>query len=341
MTPGEAHELLALAEAAETARLTTDEAPNERLRESGERLPDAFNALLAADLPSALRLAAVSVGYWLDEGRVEKGRQLTEQVVAAALRSPDRAVATRLPPALVAAAELAFRQGDQTATVERANGAIEHGRAIGDRASESLGYSYLARVAYRNGNAAEIERHAQQALALAGDDALARRNALHMLAWAAHTAGDLPEARRRFEASLEFRRALGNRFSIAVELANLGDLAIEEGDLAGGLRLLGEALSVSHEIGNVYMLVNTLPSFAAVAARAGRVDDAAVLFGATDALIASSGLTPDPGMNRDEARAEVAAALGEGQTERYARGRSLSRDGAVALALEVAAALSD
>jgi len=85
----------------------------------------------------------------------------------------------------------------------------------------ALAHTNLARIALRDGDAGAIERHAQAGIEASGEDLYARSRAVHMLAWAAHTAGDLARARALFVDSLELRRRLGDRLGQAVELSNL------------------------------------------------------------------------------------------------------------------------
>ena len=161
-----------------------------------------------------------------------------------------------------------------------------------------------------------------------------------MLAWAAHAAGDLDEARRRFETSLAFRQELGDRFATAVEIANLGDLALERGDLVEAARRHGAALSVARDLDSRYLLVNELPSFAALAARLGDFETAARLLGATDAVAEAAGIVPDPGTDRN-VEAELGERLPESQVVSLrTEGARLTLSEAVALAMAVARAIS-
>ena len=158
-----------------------------------------------------------------------------------------------------------------------------------------------------------------------------------MLAWAAHTARDLPEARRRFETSLAFRRTLGDRFAVAVELSNLGDLSAEDGDLAAGAEQLAEGLRVGHELGSRYLIVNLLPSFAALAARGGDDATAVRLLGAAAEAASSSGLIADPGAFASGTEAGLRERVDLADFDRlFADGGLLPHDAAVGLALDVA-----
>lgn len=310
------------------------------VQEVADDIPAAVEYLIENDRAAAMRLVGALSGYWQDAGLVDDGRALTERALENGhrLAGKDPDIAEAIARALLTSSELAFRQGDQSRARKRALDAVRAAILVEDRATAAMAHNNLARIAFRNRDAGEIEAHARKALALAGDDTLARRGALHMLAWAAHTAGDLDEAERRFEESLAYRRRVAGAVSVAVETANLADLALERGNLARAAQLHAEALDVSHQAGSVYMLVNGLPSFAALALRAERLEDAARLIGAADALSQSSGLMPDPAGELPREREELARELGEDRYgELLAEGARLSGDDAVSLARNVAA----
>jgi tetratricopeptide (TPR) repeat protein len=339
MKRDEALHILKLAQAAD-ASAGADEASAAALRDLGDKIVPAIEYLIEGDRPAALRLVGALATYWQDAGRVDEGRALTERAIRGSDPAGNRDVLRSIPRALLAASDLAFRQGDQEQATKRAKDCIRAAVLIDDYVTASLAHSNLARVAYRAGDAAEIERQSRKALDLAGDDTLANRAALHMLAWAAHTAGDLDEAERRFEASLDYRRRFAGRLSVAVEIANLGDLAAERGDLPRAAQLLAEVIEISHELDSKYMLVNSFPACASLCVRAGIADDGARLFGAADAIANASGLVPDPNTVADEARASARELVGDRFASLLAEGARLSEDDAVALALRVTRALA-
>lgn len=302
---------------------------------AGDEIVDAMVYLVEHDPDTALRLSAVLSGFWQDAGRVDDGRRLTAAAIDAASAAPTSALAR----SLLVLAELAFRQGDQAHAEAACHRAIEVGRAAQDNGAIALAHVNLARVAFRSGDAAQIEAHATEALRVAPGDIPGRRGALHMLGWAAYTAGDPALARSRFEESLAYRRELGDPFSIAVEVANIGDLAIEAGDLSDGARRLAEALRIGVDLGSPYLVLNLLPSIAAIAGHLGRDADAASLIGAADAVARSSGLLPDPGAWQP-VLADVEARLGESFARSREAGAALEQAEAVALALEIADAAS-
>jgi len=335
MDLGRARELQTLAETAARSDADEGEQAARRLLTSAADVPDAVRYLIETDADAALRMTAALTRFWQDAGLVDDGRQVTETALARARDTSSHAYVG----SLLAASELAFRQGDQLVAEQRSQEAIDLALAMGDDASAAVGHVDLARIAYRAGDAPRIEAHAQRALELAGQDALARRGALHMLAWAAHTAGDVPAARARFEASLAFRRELGDRFSVAVEIANIGDLAMEAGDHVGAASRLAEALEVARDLDSQYLIVNLLPSVAALAARVGEDESSARLIGATTALSSSSGLVPDPG-NWQTALSDAKARLGPRFDKLRSDGARLDRATAVETAIELCRRIS-
>jgi hypothetical protein len=309
-----------------------DRASAEReLREAAADVPPAIDRLLEHDPDAALRLAGCLSFFWQDTGRLDEGRATTDRVLArAAGRDPSAIARVQL-----VASELAFRQTDQLEATRRADACIALADRSGDRATAAMAHLILARVGFRDGDAPRIERHAERALVLARDDPWVQRGALHMLAWAAHTAGDRPLARRRFEASIELRMAQLDPFGAAVEEANLGDLAAEDGDLAEAGRRLRSALDVAVELESRYLLVNVLPSLSVVAALADADELAARTAGAADRAADDAALDPDPGAWQPVLE-EVEQRLGARYAVLYDEGRALSPDDAVKLARSVA-----
>jgi tetratricopeptide (TPR) repeat protein len=333
-----AREVLDLAEMAQAAVNTPDhEARAAALLAVSGEVGAAVECLAAIDPPAALRLAGSSSMFWQDAGGVDEGRRVVDLAISAASAEPTPA----LGRTLLTASDLAFRQGDQATAETRATQAIQVAGQVEDRSTAAIAYANLARIAFRNGDAPEIERHARQALQVAGDDAMGRRDALHMLAWAAHTAGDLPEARRRFESSLAFRRTLGDRFAIAVELSNLGDLSATEGDLPAAAEQLAEALTIGDELGSRYLAVNLLPSFAGLAESAGDDESGVRLLAAAETAAHSSGLVADPGGYGAGAEGSLRVRV---EPDRFAQlfeeGAELPLDESIELALRIARSIT-
>ena len=235
--------------------------------------------------------------------------------------------------------ELAFRQGDQAAARSWTTQSLEHAQLLGHPSTVALAHTNLARIALRDGDAGAIERHAQAGIEASGEDLYARSRAVHMLAWAAHTAGDLARARALFVDSLELRRRLGDRLGQAVELSNLGDLARGAGEAGAAGELLLGALEIAAELDSRYLLPGLLASLAVLAGERGDLERAARLLGASQASYEAAGLVPDP-VDADDPDRMQAAARDRLGADRFARlweeGRHLSLDRAVAQARGVA-----
>lgn len=181
--------LLRFAEQAEPHLYGPDQrAWRARLGEAAAAIGAALGLFLnAGNVDAALRLAGALRLFWMDSGRVDQGRRWLGAVLAAHDGSPSLAGAR----ALVAAGELAFRQGDQAAARSWTTQSLEHAQLLGHRPTAALAHTNLARIALRDGDAGAIERHARAGIQASGDELYARSRAVHMLAWAAHSAGDV------------------------------------------------------------------------------------------------------------------------------------------------------
>ncbi len=339
VTTARARELLAAVEMAEEARFSAmASADRPTLDATADELEAATRHLIENDDgQSALRMVAGLGMFWQDAGRVDQGRRLTEWVVesARAVAHGDAAAHAVLARALLTASELAFRQGDQDAARRFADNCLAMVDGGSDPRTAGLALIDLARTAYRDGDAPSIDRFAREALDAAPSDPIVRRGALHMLAWAAHTAGDLPLALARFHESLDLRRAMGDPFSIAVELGNLGDLALEQGDTAAAERYLHDSLRLAREAGSAYLMLAGLLSATRFESHRGDRAAAVRFYAAAKAGYQTAGLQPDPGdadglaTSIDEAR----AALGADYDPLWNAGAALSIEAAIDEAL--------
>jgi hypothetical protein len=333
MEKDRALELLQLAERAEPHLYGPDQrAWRARLNEAADEISQALGFFLdQGDGDAALRLAGALRLFWMDTGRVDQGRGW----LGAALAAHDGSPSLARVRALVAAGELAFRQGDQAAARSWTTQSLEQAQLLGHPSTVALAHTNLARIALRDGDAGAIERHAQAGIEASGEDLYARSRAVHMLAWAAHTAGDLARARALFVDSLELRRRLGDRLGQAVELSNLGDLARGAGEAGAAGELLLGALEIAAELDSRYLLPGLLASLAVLAGERGDLERAVRLLGASQASYEAAGLVPDP-VDADDPDRMRAVALGRLGADRFARlweeGRQLSLDRAVAQA---------
>lgn len=335
MTRRDPWDVLELAERAATVVDGQHEGALAELLAAADDVAPALATLSATDNQAALRLAGSLSAFWQDSGRVDEGRRATEALLAD-ISQRDTGPYAR---ALLVASELAFRQGDQDAAGGHARDAIELGQQSGDTGAVGLArglptstsLAWPTAPATRRGSSV---RHAALWRRLPMTCPRAAERCTCSPGRLTPQAIDGPHASAsrtalRFAASWVID--LGSR----VEEANVGDLAAEDGELQEAAARLGAALRVADDVGSRYLVLNLLPSIAAIAARTGADADCARLLGATDALSRVTGLIPDPG-NWQSVFDDAKARLGEQFDRLTNEGRQLSERAAVDVALDVA-----
>jgi len=283
----------------------------DRLEREESELEVALEGACRDDPALGLRATLLLQRFWFARGRLERGRKWVERLLSSAGESPtvDRA------QGLFAAAALAFRQGDTDATRRYASEALALAKEFAARELQIDAGLALARVGLREGNVEAVRRFAGEARELAlkiGDEAR-ELSAIHHLAEGARIGGDYGLARRLYEESLARNRAWGNRLMEAVELANLSMVEKKEGKLQQAEANLNQAIQISREINNSYILAASLVALAAVAVSARRARQAARLLGRADAIYSATGLVIDPAdkPEYDQAQGAARSELGE------------------------------
>jgi len=88
----------------------------------------------------------------------------------------------------------------------------------------------------------------------------------------------------RYAEALTLSREVGDRFLILQSLSNLARVRHEQGDDAGEKPLLREGLSLAAEVGDDVSIAHYLQSLAALAEEDGQMERAGRLHGAAEAL---------------------------------------------------------
>jgi len=261
-----------------------------------------------------LEAAALLQRFWFARGRLERGRAWVERLL-----DSHKEPTSERAQGLVAAASLAFRQGDNDVTKRHAHEALGVAVAVGRRDIEAEALLALARAGLRDGDPSLVKLRASEARAIALELADEDRelSAIHHLAEGARMAGDLDEARSLYEESLERNRARGAQLIVAVELTNFGYVEKASGRLEVAEARVREAVPISLSIGNSYILAHNLVALAAIVCASGRADESARLLGKADALFAETGLVLDPA-DRPEYESAVAAVRAVLGDEAYA-----------------------
>jgi len=186
---------------------------------------------------SGLRMAAGLWRYWEIRGFLAEGRRWLERMMEAVRgeRSTLRA------NALTGAGNLAFMQGDFSASSSFHEASLTLHRQIGD----------------------------QQSIAYAANN----------LANAALQLGDHARARSLYEETLEITRELGDRRGMIFGAINLAAVATSEGDVATAHDLQDEILGAIRGLGDRWIEAFALDSFGSAASKAGERLEAATLLG--------------------------------------------------------------
>ena len=151
--------------------------------------------------------------------------------------------------------------------------------------------------------------------------------------------GDAETARTHLERSLELVRERSNAQGEAAILSSLALVALVEGDIEEARALLGSSLRLASSVGDREATFGSLLGLAEVAARSGGTLRAARLLGAADALRDEVGYGPPDPLER-ELRTRIANVLDENDPALVA---ARSEGGAMTLdeAVELALSLID
>lgn len=149
-----------------------------------------------------LRLARAMVLFWFASGFLTEGRAMLESALAHGRTAPEPVRAR----AMVATAQLAWRQGDEGATERLAQDAVPILEQAKD--DQTLAFAWNA------------------------------------LAVAAQQRGDFKESKRRSDRAMALHEKHGNTTALAGELGNQGYVALVTGDYARGESLIRDSLEL-------------------------------------------------------------------------------------------------
>lgn len=327
MDRGAAQVLATIAQQAFDERWDPDSAAAARLADSTDEIAAAVEALLdAGDLDMAAKLLGALSSFWQRQGLVDQGRAITKSALASIADSEASHDWGRVQ---LVAAELAFRQGDQSDALQLSRQALSVSRACGDRVLEAEVETNLARIAFRDGDADRIFLHANRVGEVAGEDLRLKSKAVHMLGWAEYTSGDLAAAMARFEQNAAIYAELDDSSGEAMEWVNLGSLALESGDVESARRYLVAAMDTPGIVDDLYLAPELVTSAGAVAGITGNHRLALQLIASAKAMYRNAGLEPDPGDElTPRVEKEARRALGAAESLAIAEGQAMTRSDA-------------
>jgi tetratricopeptide (TPR) repeat protein len=297
-----------------------------------ENLSSALAVLLEREPRDGVKLLLAARRYWSSRSLFSESIGWARRALASGGAGPSERAALL---AFMGACEGLL--GDSGAAGGHVREAVETARAVGDRSvlQDVLGWGAISLLP-------EVETHAQARLYLEEALALARaigdteRAASVLINLAATTLaeGDRERNRAYTEEALSLSSSPAKR---ARCLLNLGDLMLEDGELADAAERHREALVVLAGLGDQIMAASAVESLAEIALSQGTPKKAVRLAGAVDAIYEStqgvhSYVTQEPW---ERTVAKLRAALEPAAFEReWARGRAMSLDEAVGEALQ-------
>jgi predicted ATPase/Tfp pilus assembly protein PilF len=236
--------------------------------------------------------------------------------------------------------------GDSRRAREVAEQAVTLARESGDWWSVSVAVSCLGDILYAEGDLSAARRCLEEAVRAAQEVGDSRNIARceNILAAIALEQNHYPRAMRLLEDALAIQRDLDDRWGIARTLTNLGIASEQAGDADAARARFEDALAIQLESDDQPGIAASLECLAALAARRGRLEQAASVYGAAAVLREMVGAQRSAEIvrrDREDAIAAVADALDdEAFADAWSAGRSMTLDEAIAYAREASAPTS-
>jgi non-specific serine/threonine protein kinase len=273
----------------------------------------AFDWLLPAQDPNAVRLAAAMGSYWHVRDQLSEGTTWLERALELDVEIESSARAT----VLIWLGSMVGMRGDHRRGGALLGEALLLSRAAGDSQNVALAMTFQALVLLH-------VAHDVDAAAKLGEEALGLFTNLEnwlgigtcrgLLAGVAEQQGDTTRSRLLLERNLADIEAHGGHgFAAGFGLYNLARFALLDGDVALSRVYFTRSLDQFFAVGDAGKVAWSLEAVAAANGRCGQGEVAARLFAAADALRSSSGLALPPAERPDHERAiaTIRDAIGE------------------------------
>ncbi|WP_394793811.1 ATP-binding protein [Armatimonas sp.] len=281
-------------------------------------------------------LAGALGKFWLVRGHLTEGREWYDRM----LEQPGGEARTRArADALHGAATLAATQNDYDVAESYNRQSLEIRREIGDKKGIGGSLNNLGNAAFFQGDHDTARAFHEESLAIKREigDQSGISISLNNLGNIAHQQGDFAAAKLFHEESLAIKQTLGDRNGIASSLLNLANVAMRQDDNATARGYYQQSLRTRSEIGDKNGMVICLDFFANLCLSEGKPHQAAVLWGAAQALRDEIGSAVPTSIQKghDHHLAETRKALGDAAFEAaYAQGRALTQEQAIVKAME-------
>jgi predicted ATPase/class 3 adenylate cyclase len=326
-----AERFLALAEEAEPHAREYSREWLDLVEREHDNLRAALDSFEASDESRlALRMAGALSDFWGIKGHFTEGRRRLRN----ALRADERPTAARAK-ALNRAADLATAADVDSARLWVEEALSIH-RQLGDQ--RGIAESVLMLGSTYEGDwerARDLWEESVRRFSELGDRHYAML-ATRLLAWSYSELGDPARALALHEENLGEARAAGDEHMEAQSLEALAHLAVTQGRPLDAVPMLERAYEIHCVVGDRYRIAIAVGRFARVVASTGSAGTASVLLSCSEALFEEIGASaPWVVWMNEETLATIRAQLDEAAVaEARERGRTLTADDAVALALE-------
>ncbi len=212
-------------------------------------------------------------------------------------------------------------------------------RAVDDRYGLGWALGWLGEVHLEQGETAAARLRLEEALTIQREssDQQGVASTLASLAAVPRLHGDLDRARHLLDESAALQRALGDRNNLIFTLDSLGAVALDQGEVRAAGAYYAEALRLAEDLGGAISPVLLLYGCARTALATGQAGRALRLAGAAEALRETVTFTFSTHEQAiwDRCMAQAREALDEeAVATAWAEGRALTRDQAIAIALE-------
>jgi tetratricopeptide (TPR) repeat protein len=312
----------------------------ERLEREHDNLRAALSwAVASEDMDLGLRLSAALVRFWTVRCHFSEGRQWFERFIGLAQRAGD-ADRDALATIINGAGNFATMRADYDTAGDLLRQSLQLRRQLGDQMGSARTLLNLGNVAFSQGNYATATQLFEECLEIRRElgDTRGTARVLNNLSVLARDTGHVERMTELAEEALLLSRQVGDQEGIALALVSLGVAAHLRHDFAEAMALLKQSLSLFAELRHLREIAECLELIAGVSCHIGQPDRAGVLLGAAEVLVESVGLVPLPA-DRFEYQQTVTAlhaVMGaDGLAARWAEGRALNSDSAVAEALRV------
>jgi len=248
---------------------------------------------IASDVEKASRLVQSVSRQWISKGFLELGLDMTTRVLHA-LPASDTAVDRAL--LIVLKGEYNYRMGRFAVAADLAADGLAIARNIGTKEAADRALWVLGSSSYPLGRIEAARGCFEEGISLAREsgDSFRLCSQLNNLADLLRAQGELDAALPNYEESLAILRTLNEHENTAVVLANMAQLLItrgdpERGDLDRARSNLVEVFGIHEGTGSELVGHILLDSSTGLAARVGDMEEAATLYGATEAKMQRAG----------------------------------------------------